>query len=344
MPDRGIEIVEEKLLFIIGPPRSGSTLLNRMLGAHGEIHAPAEPHLLTPLAHLGYFERVDAAPYDPIISQLGIRELVPNLPEGEASYLAALRAHTDAVYSGLLAGHPGRYLLDKTPAYGLVLDFVVRLYPRARYVILTRHPLAIWSSVIDSFFDGDHEMAHRHNPVVERYVPALARFLGDPPERCLHFRYEELVADPERYMRAFCDFADLEFEPGMVDYGEASPQGSASRGLGDPMTVAGKSRPVTDSLGKWASQLTGRPERIEQCRRILADLDPRDLETWGFQASAILAELDGIDSEGRAAKGPRLTRHVLERRLMMAARRRVGDNLLGRWVRKVREICDLLLR
>ena len=145
-------------------------------------------------------------------------------------------------------------------------------------------------------------------------------------------------------MQAFCEFADLEFEPGMVDYGEASAEGSASRGLGDPMTVAGQSRPVTDSLDKWANQLTGRPERIEQCRQILADLDPRDLETWGFDRDAIQAQLDGIDGQGRARGGPRLTRHVLERRLMMAARRRVGDNWLGRWVRKVREICDLLLR
>ena len=66
--------VQNQLLFLIGPPRSGSTLLNRMLGAHPAIHAPVEPHLLTPLAHLGYYDRVTSADYDPIISQLGIRQ------------------------------------------------------------------------------------------------------------------------------------------------------------------------------------------------------------------------------------------------------------------------------
>ena len=37
--------------------------------------------LLTPLAHLGYFERVDAAPYDPIIAQQGVREIVASMPQ-----------------------------------------------------------------------------------------------------------------------------------------------------------------------------------------------------------------------------------------------------------------------
>ena len=336
--------MQDQLLFIIAAPRSGSTLLNRMLGAHSSIHAPAEPHILTPMAHLGYYERVSQAPYDPIISQLGIRELVPNLPEGETTYLEALRGYSDALYSGLLAGSKGRYLLDKTPAYGLVLDFIARLYPDARYVVLTRHPMAIWSSVIDSFYDGDHAMAHGHNPILERYVPALGRFLRDPPRRMLAMRYEELVAEPETHMRDFCALADLEFEPGMVDYGKSSPQSSASRGLGDPMTVAGQSRPVTDSLGKWAEQLAGRPERVEQCRQILSRLDDQDLETWGFARQTLAAELDAIDPNAQPTQGPKLTRHVLERRLSMAARRRVGDNRLGRWVRKVRDICDLLLR
>ncbi len=336
--------MQEKLLFIIAAPRSGSTLLNRMLGAQSKIHAPAEPHILTPLAHLGYYERVDEAPYDPIISQLGIRELVPNLPEGETTYLEALRRYSDHLYSGLLAGTPSQYLLDKTPAYGLVLDFVRRLYPEARYVVLTRNPMAIWSSVVDSFYDGDHAMAHGHNPIVERYVPALARFLRDPPSRSLHIRYEELVANPEAHMRDFCAFADLDFEQGMVDYGKSNPQASAARGLGDPMTVAGQSRPVTDSLGKWAKQLAGRPERIEQSREILSRLDDRDLAIWGFSRESLAAELDAIDPGAAPPRAPKMSRHVLERRLTMAARRRVGDNWLGRGVRKVRDICDLLLR
>lgn len=336
--------MQEKLVFIIGAPRSGSTLLSRMLGAHSRIHAPAEPHLLTPLAHLGYYERVDEAPYDPVISQLGIRELVPSLPGGEADYLDAVRSYSDSLYRGLLAGTSADLLLDKTPAYALVLDFAVRLYPEARYVVLTRHPMAIWSSVIESFFDGDHEMAHRHNPLIERYVPAIAKFLRERPAPIHAVCYEELVKAPEDHMRSLCSFLSIDFEPGTVNYGESQPQASASRGLGDPMKVASETRPTTGSVAKWAEQLTGRPERIEQCREILTRLDDRDLETWSYTRQEIEEQLSAVDPDGARPRGPKWSRHVLERKLLLAARRRVGDNLLGRNVRRLREVCDLLLR
>ena len=51
-----------------------------------------------------------------------------------------------------------------------------------------------------------------------------------------------------------------------------------------------------------------------------------------------------IEPTGARGKGPGWSRHGVERRLLMAARRRVGDNWLGRVVRALREACDLLLR
>ena len=336
--------MEEKLVFIIGAPRSGSTLLARMLGAHSRIEAPAEPHIMTPLAHLGYYDRVDHAPYDPIISQIGIRELVADLPHGEDDYLNALRQYTNALYAGLLDKHPADLLLDKTPAYALVLDFLVRLYPQARYVVLTRNPMAIWSSVIESFFDGDHEMAHRHNPILERYVPAIARFLRERPAPIHPIRYEELVKAPEDHMRSLSEFLGLNFEQAMVDYGDAGNATSAARGLGDPMKVASEKRPTTGSVAKWAEQLSGQPDRIAQCQEILANLDEADLETWSFSRKTLEEQIAAVDPGGPRKAGPKISRHVIERKLLLAARRHVGDNATGRLVRRVREMCDLLLR
>jgi len=338
--------VEDRLLFVIGSPRSGSTLLARMLGAHSRVHAPVETHLLTPLAHLGYYERVEQAPYDPVISQRGIREVVRALPGGESDYLDALRAYCDKVYEGLLSGRSATLLLEKTPAYALVLDFVARLYPRARYVVLTRHPMAIWSSYVQSFFDGDHEAAHAHNPLLERYVPAIARFLAERPVPICPVRYEELVQEPEVQLGRICELAGIEFEPGMVRYGEQDTDARqpAARGLGDPMTVARETRPTTASLARWARDLSGQPDKVAQCRRILDSLTDPDLALWGYDRRGIEAELAAIDVTGPRARGPRLSRHTLERRLLVRLRRNIHHNPLGRVVRRVREICDVLLR
>ena len=56
--------MQDKLVFVLGPPRSGSTLLMRMLSSHSQIFSRPEPHLLTPLAHLGYWDNVDRASFD----------------------------------------------------------------------------------------------------------------------------------------------------------------------------------------------------------------------------------------------------------------------------------------
>lgn len=337
--------MQDRLIFLIGSPRSGSTLLARMLGAHPAIHAPAEPHLLTPLAHLGYYQTVERAPFDPIISQDAIREVVAQLPGGESDYLSALRAYTDRLYAGLLEPSGRAFLLDKTPAYALVLDFVVRLYPKARYLVLTRNPLAIWSSYVESFFDGDFEAAHRFNPILERYVPAIARFLRAREVPLHPVRYEQLVSDPSPVGQAICGFLGLEWAPGIVEYGrESAAPSPASRGLGDPITVSRETRPTTRSLAKWTLDLAGRPARIQQAQRILASLLDPDLEAWGYSRAELEHELAAIDPAAPPRPTPALTRYRLERKLLVQLRRNIHQNAFGRLVRRVRRVCDVLLR
>jgi hypothetical protein len=336
--------VDERLIFAIGPPRSGSTLLARMVGAHSQVFAPAEPHLLTPLAHLGYYDRVESAAYDPVISQAAARELVAGLPGGERDYLAALRAYADTIYERLLAGSGRRWLLDKTPAYALVLDFVATLYPKARYLVLTRNPLAVWSSYVESFFDGDAAAAHRFNPLLERYVPAIARFLREAPVAIQRVRYEELVADPEARMREVCGFLGLDFEAAMVDYGEAGRRAAAARGLGDPVTVARETRPTTRSLARFVEEMAGNAAKVQLAREILARLPDPDLETWGFPRADLEAQLAAVPAQGPRRERARLTRYALERRLLVRLRRNIHRNAFGRLVRRVRTVCDVLLR
>ena len=116
-------VVEEHLVFVISPPRAGSTLLQRMLGAHQDISTHPEPHLITPLAYLGYHDRVDAAPFDHINAAQAVQSFVSELPKGEEDYLDALRAYCNTLYGRALETTQKRYFLDKTPAYALVLPF-----------------------------------------------------------------------------------------------------------------------------------------------------------------------------------------------------------------------------
>ena len=120
--------LEERLIFIVSAPRSGSTLLMRILNAVPGIQGFPELHLLPPLAHLGLWRAVERAPYDALQAREAMQGLVGLLPGGEADYAAACRAYADALYGGLLASAPAgtRYIVDKTPANALVLPELAR--------------------------------------------------------------------------------------------------------------------------------------------------------------------------------------------------------------------------
>ena len=340
-----IESMESRLLFVIGPPRSGTTLLMRLLASHSAIYSRPEPHLLTPLAHLGYYDVVDAAPFDHIQASQAARDFVADLPRGEDDYLDACRTYADILYGRMLAARGGgkRFFLDKTPANALVLPFISRLYPRARYIVLMRHPAAVFSSYANSFFDGDYDAARRFNPILNRYVPAMAQFVRAQRVPLTCVAYERLVQEPEAELRRICDFLGLPFEAGAIEYGAHAHEG---RGLGDPIGVDRHTRPVTTSVEKWAAELAQSPAKLQVVRAMIETIPDADLETWGFPRATFFAPIErAAGASGAAVESPPLLdRFRLERKLLRLLRRNIHRNAFGRLVRRTRTLCDILLR
>jgi len=338
--------MNERMFFVIGAPRSGTTLLMRMLHAHPDIYTRPEPHLLTPLAYLGYYQHVAKAPFDPFQSHLSVRQFVDDLPRGEDDYLDALRAYTDTMYGRMLAETGKRYFLDKTPAYALETPFIKRVYPNAQYVVITRHPFAIFSSFAKSFFDNDWEAAHAFNPIIERYVPAIADFVRKHAEQggCVHVRYEDLVTHPEEACKRICAYADMEYTEAMIAYGEKNLE---TKGLGDPIGVAKDNKPNTKSIEKWALEVHDNPKRLALLQNMVTLLSDQDLETWGYTRTSLWDALDGVDPKKARAvqrKARAWNRYAVERRLLLVLRRNIHQNWFGRVVRKVRFVADILLR
>lgn len=340
--------MQDRLVFVLSPPRAGSTLLQRMLGSHAAIYTHPEPHLITPLAYLGYHDLVDKAPYDHINSAEAMREFVNALPRGELDYLDALRAYTDTLYGRMLEPTGRRYFLDKTPAYALVIPFLRKLYPNAHYIVLTRHPLAVMSSYANSFFDGDWHAANEFNPVVNRYVPAMARMLREPTAHVHHVGYETLVRDPVRELARMFAFLGLPDDPQAVNYGERfSGEASGQKaGSGDPIGVGAHSRPVDSSLDKWVDELARDDDKLALARQIVAKLDPEDVKIWGYDRDELLAPLAARKGNGtaRALKKPKLNSFILQRKVMLALKKDIEHRPHGKLLQRVRYYCNVLLR
>ncbi len=331
---------QKQLIFIIGSPRSGSPMLQRMLTSPPDIYTHPEPHLLTPLNYLGYYNNVSAAPYDHINAAQAVRELVEELPRGEEDYLDALRAYSSTIYERILEPTGNRFFLDKTPAYGLVLPFIAKLYPKARYVVLTRHPLAIFHSVAHSFFSGNYQEAHGQDSIVPQYVAAIGEFLRKRPVELVHTRYEDLVSTPETELRKVLGALDLPYDDACVHYGN---QSHITKSFGDPMTVHQHDRPVTSSKTKWAADLATRPEALKLAEAVVKQLDPQDLRAWGFAPECLFAEL--VDAAPTRTATKRFNSYRVKKHVLQSLRNRAQDDSgLERTVKKIRYYCDLVLK
>jgi hypothetical protein len=335
--------MSSRLAFVVGPPRSGSTLLMRILNATSQVYSRYEPHLFPALAHLGFWETVDKAPYDQLQAQQAIRAFVDDMPGGEQDYWDACRAYLDVLYGRMLKTAPSgeKYFLDKTPANSLVLPFMAKVYPNAKFIILTRHPAAIFASFANSFFDGDFQAAVDFNPVLARYVPVMAAFLRDKPINHLHVKYEDLVTDPEGQLQRISEFLEIPYEPDAVNYQKKEVAGE---GLGDPVGVAAHSRPVTSSIHKWAPELAADPSKFNIVADQLAQLPDEDLAAFGYPKESLWAPMEAADPQAWVPAKKKWDKFQSQRKVLVWLRRDIHNRWHGPIVNKIRFICDVLLR
>lgn len=329
--------IESRLVFVLSAPRSGSTLLMRILNATDQISARSEPHLIPPLAHLGYWDCVEQAPYDQLQAQDAMRSFVSAHHMGEDLYYQACRAYADVLYGAMLKEGGAQYFLDKTPANALVLPFLKRLYPHAHYIVLTRHPAAIFASYVDSFFDGDVHAASAFNPILSRYIPAMVDFIQDPPQNMTHVTYERLVQEPENVLAQLCGFLKIPVQEEALNYNRVQVE----EGFGDPIGVGQNTRPVQDSLFRWVSFFQGNPQAKEILEEQLKSVSDMQLSYFGTSFSELW---EPIEKGTARAKKRNNNRFMMERKILIALRRNIHTRPHGKWVQSLRRFCDVLLR
>jgi amino acid adenylation domain-containing protein len=218
-------------LFVLSPPRSGSTLLRVMLAGHPQLFAPPELELLS-------FEtladrRAAFAGRNSFWLEGAVRALMEIQgcdAEAAEALVAAMEAEgatTGELYRRMQEWIVPRLLIDKTPSYALdpeVLARAERLFGGARYIHLVRHPLAMIRSFEEArldqvFFRFAHRFSRRQLAELiwtlsEENI--LAFLAGVAPERCYMLRFEELVERPEEELRRLCGWLEIDFHPAMA--------------------------------------------------------------------------------------------------------------------------------
>jgi len=278
--------VSVRPVFVLSLPRSGSTLLQRMLATHPEVATASEPWVLLPQLY-ALRERGAAAEYGHRTAARAIADFSDSLPGGRAAYLAEVRRSVTALYEQAAGDAP--WFLDKTPRYHLVVDEIMELFPDARFVFLWRNPLAVAASMIESFGRG-HWNLDRYGVDLygglERLVAAHGR--GDP--RALAIRFEDVVSDPVAGTRPVFELMGLDPErAAAASFGATSLNGR----MGDRTGTASYTEISGEPVERWRTTMAN-PLRKRWCAAYLRSVGPQRLAAMGYDSDGLARDVAGL--------------------------------------------------
>ena len=218
-------------VFIVGMPRSGTTLVEQLLAAHPRVHGAGE---LSDVLRLAGETASDAGvDVDPLRS-------------GVVSMHAALRPDTDAAYpecvralgAGRIAAFGERYLerlrahsaeaariTDKLPGNYLHLGFIATILPGAKIIHCRRDPLDTAISVYFTDFMVGHEYSNDLRAIgrqIRGMRALMTHWEAVLGARILTVDYEALVADPEPVVRAMVTHVDLDWDDACLRHHEVT--------------------------------------------------------------------------------------------------------------------------
>lgn len=242
-------------VFVLGLPRTGSTLIERILSSHSAIHAAGE------LLHL------NAAMMD------GIRKL--GRPLDQADLLRkSLQADPAAIGRNYLertrpfTGHTP-YFIDKRPLNYLSIGLIHRCLPEAKIIHVRRTPMDACFAIYKFLFNDAYPWSYDLGDIARYYI-AYRRLMDHwrdaLPGRIIDVAYEDVVADLDGTARTLIAGLGLEWEPGCLGFHErttAAYTGSAAQ-VRQPVYAS--------SVGRWRRH-EGRLSGVRQALET-AGIDP----------------------------------------------------------------------
>ena len=194
-------------IFIVGLPRSGSTLVEQILASHSAVEGTFE---LPDIGHLVEELTQNAAGYPKVLEHLGTSGL---RTLGE-TYLARTRIHRKQ--------NTARFI-DKMPNNFMHVGLIRLILPQARIIDVRRHPLGACFSAYKQHFAQGQTFSYELTELgryYRDYVDLMNHFDAVLPGYVHRILYEDLVQNPEVEIRKLLDYCDLPFESACLTFHE----------------------------------------------------------------------------------------------------------------------------
>lgn len=215
-------------IFIVGPPRSGTSLLSAILGSHSRIACGPETDLFRALPieqaadiavsenwipnAINRLEQIKYPDGNSLASHFGLSAEI--LRESLAAQTRSLQAIYSVIPETFAATQGKSRWAEKTPRHLFYVEQIRELFPSAKIIRIIRDPRDSIPSVIKNI-GLSASLVGEFYRWADVYKKSAPFFHSD--KNSYTIRYEDLVVDPERQTRAICQFIGEEFELAMLE-------------------------------------------------------------------------------------------------------------------------------
>ena len=261
LEDRGVGEKQPDPIFILGLPRSGSTLLEQILASHSLVDGTSELPDLGRISNL-ITDREKGRQYPEGIQDMGPSEITALGLE----YLNRTRRHRD--------GAP--YFTDKMPNNFVHIGLILATMPNAKIIDARRYPLDSCIGCYKQHFARGQTYTYDLFELAEFYLEydeMMAHWQNVAPGRVLRVQYEDVVNELEDQVRRILDYCKLPFEVGCVDFHQTkrAVRTASSEQVRQPI--------YSGSIGTWQRFETHITPLIEGLDPLLATTGSKAVES-----------------------------------------------------------------
>jgi len=277
-------------IFLFSLPRSGSTLLQRILMSHKDIASVAEPWVMLPFIY-SLKKNGTLSEYGSYILYDALEDFIDNLPRKKDDYYEAISILLSTLYTKQCKNNE-LYFLDKTPRYYLIIPEIIKVFPDAKFIFLFRNPTHVMSSMMQTWSNGNLRKMYAYDLDLNYGPKALSDGYMSIQENAYALCYENYINDPFRYSKEICEYLDIEFKNNMLE--NFVHQDTKGR-LGDPTGINEYSNISSNSLEKWKSTFNT-PFRKKVLLNYILSIDKETLKIQGYDKESILDSIDNIET------------------------------------------------